>query len=267
MQPTPLDLTFWGVRGSIPTPVPENLGYGGNTSCLAIRLPGHPPLIFDAGTGIRALGSALANETTLHLFLTHFHWDHIQGIPFFAPIYHPNCDTTIHSSANPADLERILAAQMLPPYYPIAMPAHLAYRQNDSAPIRIGDLLVRPFPLHHPNGATGYRIESPDASIVYASDHEHGDPETDAVLRTAAGGADILIYDAQYTPEEYEHRRGWGHSTWLEGVKLARDAGVKELILFHHDPYRTDSQLDAIVREAQQEFENTIAAKECRSSQ
>jgi phosphoribosyl 1,2-cyclic phosphodiesterase len=266
-MPAPLDLTFWGVRGSIPTPVPKNLGYGGNTACLAIRLPGHPPLIFDAGTEIRALGNSLADETSLHLFLTHFHWDHIQGIPSFAPIYHSDCDITIHSSANPADLERILAAQMLPPYYPIAMPAHLAYRQNDTDAIRIGDLVVRPFPLHHPNGATGYRIDSPETSVVYASDHEHGNPEADAALLAAAEGADILIYDAQYTPEEYEHRRGWGHSTWLEGVKLAGQAHVKQLILFHHDPQRTDRQLDAIVRDAQQEFENTIAAKECRSSQ
>jgi phosphoribosyl 1,2-cyclic phosphodiesterase len=260
-MPAQLDLTFWGVRGSIPTPVPENLGFGGNTACIVLRFPGHPLLILDAGSGIRSLGNTLINQTTLHLFLTHFHWDHIQGIPFFAPIYDPSCDTTIHSSADPADLERILAAQMLPPYYPVPMPK-LEYRQNDTTGTRIGDLLIRPFPLHHPNGATGYRVESPDASIVYASDHEHGNPEADAVLRRHANSADILIYDAQYTPEEYKHRQGWGHSTWLEGAKLAREAHVKQLILFHHDPLRTDRQLDAIVREAQMEFTDTIAAKE-----
>ncbi len=256
-----LDLTFWGVRGSIPTPVAENLGFGGNTACLTIRYGDQPLLIFDAGTGIRALGNSLS-DLNVHLFLTHFHWDHIQGIPYFAPIYNPDCDITIHSSAEPADLQQILSAQMKPPYYPVATQANISYQQNDPMAIRLGDLVIRPFPLHHPNGATGYRIESPDASIVYASDHEHGNSAIDAILRTAAHRADILIYDSQYTPEEYEHRRGWGHSTWREGVKLARSVDVKQLILFHHDPLRTDQQLAAIVENAQAEFEHTIAAKE-----
>jgi phosphoribosyl 1,2-cyclic phosphodiesterase len=258
----PLDLTFWGVRGSVPTPAAENLGYGGNTACLTIRYADQPLLIFDAGTGIRALGNSLADDPPLHLFLTHFHWDHIQGIPFFAPFQHPDCTAAIYSNAEPADLERILAAQMRPPYYPIEMPANLSYQKIDTPGTGIGDLLIRPFPLHHPNGATGYRIESAGATIVYASDHEHGDAAADATLQDYAHKADILIYDAQYTPEEYELRRGWGHSTWREAVHLARSARVKQLILFHHDPMRTDQQLARIVRDAQAEFEPTIAAKE-----
>jgi len=253
-----LELKFWGVRGSIPTPVAENLGVGGNTACLAIRCAGQPQLIFDAGSGIRALGNTLTADDQVHLFLTHFHWDHIQGIPFFAPIQ----NATVYSSAAPANLERILAAQMLPPYYPVPMPATSAYRQIGAQGTRIGDLEVRPFPLYHPNGATGYRIQSPRAAIVYASDHEHGDAPTDAILRDYSRNADILIYDAQYTPEEYEQHRGWGHSTWREAVKLAHEAGVRQLILFHHDPLRTDSQVDAIVRDAQREIPNTIAARE-----
>ena len=266
MTANALELTLWGVRGSIPTPVSENLGFGGNTACIAIRVAGQPPLIFDAGTGICRLGNTLRHETALHVFLTHFHWDHIQGIPWFGPLFDANCHTSIHSSAKPADLERILAAQMLPPYYPVAMPANLAYRQIESDGTRIGQLLVRPFRLHHPNGASGYRIESANAVIVYATDHEHGNPETDAILRRYADRADVLIYDAQYTAEEYELRRGWGHSTWREAVKLAREARVKQLILFHHDPLRADHQLARIVQEAQAEFENTMAAKEGWSS-
>jgi phosphoribosyl 1,2-cyclic phosphodiesterase len=257
----PLDLTFWGVRGSIPTPTTENLGFGGNTACLTIRYADQPLLIFDAGTGIRGLGNTLA-DTDAHLFLTHFHWDHIQGLPHFGPIFNPDCSITIHSSAEPADLRQILAAQMKAPYYPVAPQANISYRQNDPTAARFGDLVIHPFPLHHPNGATGYRIESPDACVVYASDHEHGNPDFDSVLRTATHGADILIYDAQYTPEEYEHHRGWGHSTWRKAVELAREAEVKQLVLFHHDPMRTDRQLEAIVRDAQAEFEPTIAAKE-----
>jgi phosphoribosyl 1,2-cyclic phosphodiesterase len=270
LSAVPIELTFWGVRGSIPTPVAENLGYGGNTACLTIGLADQPLLIFDAGTGARRLGNTLLPEvqskrTNVHLFLTHFHWDHIQGIPYFAPIYHPNCGITLHSSREPADLERILSAQMQPPYYPIDMPtaaASLTYERIESAGTRLGGLLIRPFPLHHPNGATGYRIESSDASIVYASDHEHGDAAADAILLNYARHADILIYDAQYTPQEYELRRGWGHSTWPMAVKLAQEAGVKRLILFHHDPMHTDQQLSAIVHEAQAEFAQTIAAKE-----
>ena len=240
----------------MPTPVAENLGYGGNSACISIRYGDQPLVILDAGTGIRALGNTLSETEPLHLFLTHFHWDHIQGIPSFAPIQ----NATIYSSTDPAELERILAAQMRPPYYPVPMPANLHYRKISGE--SVGDLVVRPFALHHPNGATGYRIESPEATIVYASDHEHGDAAADITLRDYARDADILIYDAQYTPEEYEHRRGWGHSTWREAVKLARDAHVRQLILFHHDPLRTDRAVDAIVREAQREFPNTIAARE-----
>lgn len=253
-----LALTFWGVRGSIPTPVARNLRYGGNTACLTIRAAGHPPLIFDAGSGIRDLGDTFTEEDQILLFLTHFHWDHIQGLPAFSALRR----TTIHSAADPATLERTLASQMQPPYYPVPMPTGLSYKKAEPSGTRIGNLLIRPFALHHPNGATGYRVESPSGSIVYASDHEHGNATADETLREYSRDADILVYDAQYTPEEYERRRGWGHSTWREAVALAASANVKQLILFHHDPSRTDDQMDAIVEQARAEFPNTAAARE-----
>jgi len=256
------ELTFCGVRGSIPTPVPENLGFGGNTACVAIRVPGHPPLIFDGGSGICRLASTLRGEKDLHIFLTHFHWDHIQGLPCFGPLFDKDYSTTIHSSREAPELKQILADQMRSPYFPVPMPAHIAYRQVEREGALVGGLRIRPFPLNHPGGATGFRIESGEVTIVYATDHEHGNPEADATLRRFADRAGVLIYDAQYTPEEYENRRGWGHSTWSAGVKLAREAGVNRLILYHHDPFRTDSQLERIVGEARREFEKTFAAKE-----
>ena len=162
-----IELTFWGVRGSIPTPVAENLGFGGNTACISIRSADQPVIVLDAGTGIRTLGNTLSETEPVHLFLTHFHWDHIQGIPSFAPLQ----NTTIYSSADPADLERILAAQMRPPYYPVPMPGNLKYRKI--AEETIGDLEIRPFTLHHPNGATGYRIEYSGKVVAYITDTEH----------------------------------------------------------------------------------------------
>lgn len=265
-----LELKFWGVRGSIPTPQCDNLRFGGNTTCLEIRLPTGEVLIIDGGTGLRNLGVALTREFSgamppLHFLMTHFHWDHIQGIPFFAPLYNPANTVTFHSSHDGDHLREILGGQMRQPYFPVAfdsLPAQLELVCVPPAGIRYGGLNIRPFPLNHPQGATGYRMESEGAVIVHASDFEHGNPRMDALLREYAQNADILIYDAQYTPEEYESKRGWGHSTWTEGVRLARACGVKKLILFHHDPMRDDIAMERIVEQARNGFESTDAAKE-----
>ena len=264
-----LVLRFWGVRGSIPTPEAENLGLGGNTPCLEIR-SGSDLLIFDAGTGLRMLGRSLAQEQpedrgSLHLFLTHFHWDHIQGMPFFAPAY--DCQTVLnyYSGITDGNLGQILEQHMAAPFFPVQFEELVScrsFRDLRYQPVKIGSSTVRAFPLNHPQGASGYRIESPHGVIVYASDLEHGDPKLDSVLRDYASGADVLIFDSQYTPEEYETHRGWGHSTWREGTRVAREAGVGQLILFHHDPSHTDAVCERIVGEACQHFENTIAAAE-----
>lgn len=265
-----LRLRFRGVRGSIATPRMENLGYGGNTSCVEITLPGNEFFIFDAGTGIVELGSWLSNEfpnqkLSLTCFLTHFHWDHIQGIPFFSPLYHAETEMTFHSFSSWAGLEEMLEGQMKDPYFPVPfefLPAKRNLIEIGRDPVKYGELTVHPFPLNHPQGALGYRIEFQGAVVVYATDHEHGRPEVDSGLREYAQGADVLIYDAQYTPQEYESHKGWGHSTWLEATRVAHDSKVKQLILFHHDPWRTDQMCDLLVAQARRHFDNTMGAKE-----
>jgi phosphoribosyl 1,2-cyclic phosphodiesterase len=262
-------LRFWGVRGSTPTPVARNLAYGGNTPCVSIEGNADQLLIFDAGTGIRALGSQLVQQaqppSVLHLFFTHFHWDHLQGLPFFAPLFHKDTRLIFHSIRQPEELRSILARQMTTPFFPVdfnTVPSTLEFRQITTEPIEIGDLSVLAFPLHHPQGSHGYRIANQNKSIVFATDHEHGDTSTDANLRSIARNADVLICDAQYTPAEYASRQGWGHSTWHEAARVATDAQVKQLVLFHHDPDHDDEALDTIVDEARQQFPRTIAASE-----
>jgi len=262
-------LKFWGVRGSTPTPQIENLGYGGNTSCLELRLADNQSVIFDAGSGLRNLGSRLLTEAggadlDLKVFLTHFHWDHIQGIPFFAPLFLPGNRVTFHSHCN-GSLEGILQGQMTWPYFPVDLASVAAKREFielDSQPFSFSGITIRPFPLNHPQGAVGYRIEAGQTVIVYATDLEHGHPKLDRVLREYAAGADLLIYDAQYTPEEYSRHRGWGHSTWPEGVRVAREAGVRRLALFHHDPTHNDEFLNRVLQEARRQFEDLSIATE-----
>jgi phosphoribosyl 1,2-cyclic phosphodiesterase len=269
-DPFRLQLTFWGVRGSIPTPAPENLGYGGNTTCLELRLPNDEVVIIDGGTGARQLGLSLLqryspNANGIHFLMTHFHWDHIQGIPFFAPLYRPANRVVFHSSRTPEEVADILEGQMTFPYFPVKFELLAAKRefvQIGKEPLRYGDLTVCSFPLNHPQGATGFRMESGGAVIVHACDHEHGDATLDRTMREYSEGADVLIYDAQFTPDEYPSKAGWGHSTWLEGVKVARDAGVKQLILSHHDPSHTDEMLRGMLAQAKTEFENIELAQE-----
>ncbi len=264
-----LQLRFWGVRGSIPTPTPEHLAFGGNTACIEIRAGGQL-FVIDGGTGARSLGLCLQNEfasTDLQLtfLLSHFHWDHIQGLPFFAPLYRQGNRVTFCSGRGADELQDILEGQMTNPYFPVRFDLLGAARSFVSLPgetPRNSAVNVHPFPLHHPQGATGFRIEVGGKVVTHASDLEHGDAKFDRTLREYAQNADVLIYDAQYTPEEYESKRGWGHSTWLEATRVARDCKVEQLILFHHDPNHDDNCLRGIQNEARRHFGNTDAAKE-----
>jgi phosphoribosyl 1,2-cyclic phosphodiesterase len=264
-------LKFWGVRGSTPTPQIENLKFGGNTPCVEIRTADNECVIFDAGSGIRALGQTLMQEANgsplkLNIFLTHFHWDHIQGIPFFAPLYVPKNHITFLSGSTGKPLQETLEGQMAKPYFPIDFSQVAAQRDfhqlAERAAIKVGKLTVCPFPLNHPQGASGYRIEADGVVIVYATDFEHGVREYDSILREYAQDADILICDTQYTPAEYETHRGWGHSTWENAVMLAKDAKAGHLVLFHHDPGHDDQTMMRISQDARIQFENTTAAWE-----
>ena len=264
-------LRFWGVRGSTPTPTIENLTFGGNTSCVEIRTADDQCIILDAGSGIRNLGQNLIKEAggqniQAHVFLSHFHWDHIQGVPFFAPIYGPKNEVSFYSGIQGRPLQETLEGQMAQPYFPVKFDQVAAQRNFHTIArdgvIELGSARITPFELNHPQGATGYRIEVGDAVIVYATDYEHGDPRLDEVLLQQAEGADILICDAQYTPAEYETHRGWGHSTWLNAVQVAREARVRRLFLFHHDPVHDDQTMMRISEDARMHFENAIAAWE-----
>jgi phosphoribosyl 1,2-cyclic phosphodiesterase len=267
----PTSVMFWGVRGSLASPGEATRRIGGNTSCVELRC-GATSLIFDAGTGLRACGDALLREAPrdLHLLLSHLHWDHIQGFPFFAPVYVPSTQLAVHGPCDPTTLRVTLETQMRAPNFPVRfadLRSHVELRGTLPGVAKpLGDFVVRAAPLNHPGGVFAYRVESSDAVVVYSTDHEHG-TAADRRLVELAEGADVLIYDAMYTPEEYRgetgsSRVGWGHSTYEEGARVARTAGVKQLVLFHHDPSRTDDQVDALVARARALFPNTIAARE-----
>lgn len=264
-------LRFWGVRGSTPTPTIENLTFGGNTSCVEIRTSDNQVIILDGGSGIRNLGQSLMKEAggqniDASVFLTHFHWDHIQGIPFFAPIYGPKNKVAFYSGIQGRPLQETLEGQMAQPYFPVKFDQVAAQRSFHLIPrqeaVTVGSATVIPFDMNHPQGASGYRVEIGNIVIVYATDYEHGDAEHDKTLRKYAEKADILICDAQYTPAEYEAHRGWGHSTWMNAVHVAKDAGAKRLFLFHHDPTHDDQAMMRIAEDARMHFENAIAAWE-----
>jgi phosphoribosyl 1,2-cyclic phosphodiesterase len=263
-----LKVKLWGVRGSIPTPDPRNQFYGGNTPCVEIGLPGGEILILDAGIGIRQLGQHLMrqglNGRKIHLFLTHFHWDHIHGLPFFAPLFE-NARIS-YFSGGPGDmLESALRGQMKYPYFPVDfgfVPSQSEFCGLADCSFRLGDTTVSAFPVNHPQGAYGFRVESRGASVVYAPDREPGDPELDRIMREAADSANVLILDSQYTREEYKRFKGWGHSTWNDCVDVARDAKAERLILFHHNPEHDDAQIASIEQQAQAEFPSACSARE-----
>ena len=265
---------FWGVRGSTPTPQAENMRYGGNTSCVEVRV-GEQLYIFDCGTGFRVLGQQLRDEfgekklpLSAHVFVSHFHWDHIQGIPFFRPLYdRADSQFLFHCSSRTRSLKQVMDEQMASPYFPVnlsQMQAQQKFYDIDSGRLNLENgVQIQTSWLNHPQGCMGFRMETKDGVLVYATDNEPGDAAFDKSVRKLAEGADVLIYDAQYLPEEYAaEKRGWGHSHWREAVNIVMESGAKELVLFHHDPDHTDVVIDKIVHDARNYYPKVRAAAE-----
>jgi len=265
-------IRFWGARGSITTPGIETVKYGGNTSCVEVRC-GKEIIILDAGSGIRKLGDKILEEKPQHIniLFSHFHWDHIQGFPFFAPVFNEKYSITlIGESKMNFTLEQLFTNQLMFPYFPVSLEDlnakisfHEIKRCNN---IKIKDVTIKLARLNHPGGCIGYRIEYGGKSLVYATDTEHFSCVDKSLLKLALN-ADVLIYDCNYTEDEYSGRIGpprthWGHSTWTQGVKIAKAAKVKKFILFHHDPAHDDKFVAKIERDAKKEFKKSYAAYE-----
>lgn len=264
-----MDVRFWGVRGSIAVSGARYQRAGGNTSCVELRAGGER-LILDGGTGLRALGDAIAAETggavRATVLFSHVHWDHIQGVPFFAPAFHPASELLlVGATRDGVDLRDALARQMVAPTFPVgldALRARLAWRAAVAGePFEVGPFRITAAESSHPNGVLAWRVEAEGRAVVYATDIEHGGA-LDPRLVALAEGADLLVHDAQYTDEEYPSRRGWGHSTWAEAVGVAKRAGARRLALFHHDPRRDDDALAVIEDRARSLFAGTFAARE-----
>ncbi len=264
---------FWGVRGSISCPGSETVRYGGNTSCVEMRV-GENLLIFDGGTGLRVLGQSLLREMPLraNMFFTHSHWDHIQGFPFFVPAFVKGNTFNIYGAIAPngSTIEQRLNDQMLHPNFPVPlqiMGADLTF--HDIAvgeTVHIGDVTVENALLHHPGEAVGYRVIWNDHAVAYVTDTEHYPDRLDENVLWLARDADVMIYDATYTDTEYNSEKspkvGWGHSTWQEAIKVAKEANVKKLIIFHHDPLHSDEFMDQIKRDTTERFANSDVAYE-----
>lgn len=262
---------FWGVRGTIPCASSSHLRYGGNTSCVTIVCKDRL-LIFDAGSGIRPLGPWVQSQGFLSadLFLSHVHWDHIQGLPFFKPLYQSDFSLAVWAGnlqAQGLTIQEALAEQMSEPFFPIAIDqfaADILFRDFMAGQtIDLGDgITLRTAPLNHPQGATGYRVDYDGVSVCYVTDTEHRPGKLDADILTLIHGANLVIYDSTYTDQEFFRYAGWGHSTWQQGVRLCQAAEVDQLAIFHHDPDHDDNIMDRIAEEAHDMWPDAFVAKE-----
>ncbi len=254
----------WGCRGSVAAPGSETIRYGGNTSCVEVRLESGQVLVLDAGTGIRPLGVAMDEQEELHIFLTHLHLDHLQGFGFFRPLFRPGAEVHVWGPPSPVQsLAERIALYLSPPLFPVRLadiPAHLTFHDASEEPTSIGSATVRAEGVTHQGPTVGFRIEEAGRSLVYLPDHE---PSLGVELAdqppawisgcALAQDADVLFHDAQYGDHEYPNHVGWGHSAIEHVMSFADKAEVDHLVLFHHDPYHTDDELEALLVAAQEQ--------------
>jgi phosphoribosyl 1,2-cyclic phosphodiesterase len=264
-------IQFWGTRGSIPSPGPHTVRYGGNTPCVELRTDSGRLVILDAGTGLRELGRSLVERAggapiRGDIFVTHAHWDHIQGLPFFGPVFQGGNRFGIWGMRSmETSIDRVVRDQMNPVVFPVTfeqLAAVIDFHEIGAESRAIDGFIVQAIQVRHPGGALGYRFTEPgngERALVYISDNElnagvsydHG-ASTREELVEFARGATVLVHDTMYTDEEYDLHRGWGHSTYREAVDLALDAGVQTLVLFHHKPERTDEDVDRRLAECRE---------------
>ena len=261
---------FWGVRGSIPCPGLAYHRYGGNTPCVEITC-GDKTLIFDAGTGLRALGQELIKKGKIEaeIFFSHAHLDHIIGFPFFAPAFNPNNNFKIWSAVfdQQIPIKEVFQKLTSPPMFPVSLEVFnanldfLTFIPGDKIELD-GGISLSTVALNHPQGAVGYRVNFGGRSICYITDTEHKAGEIDQNIKSLVSGSDLVIYDACFTDENYPNFAGWGHSTWQEGVKLCDAASVKKLVIFHHDPGNDDAAMDIISEEVNKVRPGSLVAME-----
>ncbi|HEU4344276.1 MAG TPA: response regulator [Candidatus Binatia bacterium] len=273
-----LELTFWGVRGTLPVPGARALRYGGNTSCVTIEFPKGQFFIFDAGSGIKELSNAwLAQKRgklEAKIFISHPHWDHINALPFFVPLYIPGNEFEILGASHPhRTMRELISAQMDDIYFPITIKefgSHVYFRDLNEGTIDIDGITIKTKLLSHPGNCLGYRVEYEGRSVCYVTDNElflsdspHYDAHYVSRLTAFLDKADVLITDCTYTDEEYERKVGWGHSCVSQVAKLAHDAGVETLYLFHHDPDQNDDAIDAKLEMAARALESMGSKTKC----
>jgi phosphoribosyl 1,2-cyclic phosphodiesterase len=254
-----VQVTFYGVRGSCPCPSDANRRYGGNTACVALTLDGEAPILLDLGTGLRSYGGTQPVDGSFRAtaLLTHAHWDHVQGFPFFAPVDRVGAEIDIYGPGHlGASLEEVFDGFMRPPYFPIRcaeLRGDIRFHDVGDEDFALGDAKIKARPVPHTGPTVGYQVRWGGATITYIPDHQ-APPDLATFAQGAldlAEGVDVLIHDAQYTPVEFAEKAHWGHCTVDYAVALARRSGVAKLVLFHHDPGHDDEQMDALVARAQ----------------
>jgi phosphoribosyl 1,2-cyclic phosphodiesterase len=269
MSQSPILVRFWGARGSLPAPAALNFEFGSDTCCVEVRCGGHV-LIFDAGSGLEPLSAQLMNENIrdFDLFFSHCHFDHIMGFPFLKPLYHHDVSARIYAGhfEDNTTCRQMADGFMIPPYFPVTPKLFEAkiefrdFRPPDTLSPHPG-ITISTARLNHPNGCVGYRVNHAGHSACYLTDTEHVPGDRSEAVLSLIGGADMMIYDCMYTDAEFDHYRGYGHSTWEEGVRLCEAAGVPRLVIFHHRPGRDDRDMRAIEAEAQARFPGAVVAR------